>query len=80
MIDDTKSIRAKDIVDNPDDVYGFTRSHILIADSSINTSFSNLMDAINIMYDMGWELVNTHYYSTTMSAIMRNTNYKRKNG
>lgn len=80
MLDETKAIKAKDIVDNPDDVYGLNSSHIMLSDQSVGATFSNMMDAINIMYDMGWEVVSSNYSPNNfMFVIMKNTNYKRKN-
>jgi len=79
MLDEAKAIKAKDIVENPDDAYGLTRSHIIISDTSVGGSFSNMVDAINIMYDMGWEAINMTYDSSYMFTLMKNSNYKRKN-
>ncbi len=81
MLDESKAIQAKDIVADPDSVYGLTRSHILVGDSSANATFSNLMDAINILADAGWEVINTTYNPAYMHmfVMLRNPNYKRKN-
>lgn len=80
MLDETKAVKAKDIVDDPDAVYGLMRSHILVSDTSVNATFSNLMDAVEILYNAGWEVVSTTYDSTYMFMLMKNSNYKRKNG
>jgi hypothetical protein len=80
MLDETKAIKAKDIVDDPDTVYGLMRSHALITDTSMSLTFSNLMDAIEIMVDAGWEVINFAYDSTYGFVMMKNPNYKRKNG
>ena len=79
MLDETKAIKAKDIVDDPDSVYGLMRSHILISDSSNNVTFSNLMDSVEIMVEAGWDVVNTNYSAPYMFVMMKNPNYKRKN-
>lgn len=79
MLDESKVIKANDIVENPDAVYGLMRSHVMITDTSMNATFSNLMDAVNIMYDAGWEMTAMDYDSGYMFAMMKNTNYKRKN-
>lgn len=80
MLDETKAIKAKDIVDDPDSVYGLMRSHIMISDTSVNSTFSNLMDAIEIMVNAEWEVVNMTNNTTYMFVLMKNLNYKRKNG
>jgi len=79
MLDESKAIKAKDITDNPDEVYGLMRSHVLLTDSSMNATFSNLMDAVDILADAGWELVNITYDGGYMFAMFKNPNYKRKN-
>lgn len=80
MLDETKAIKAKNIVENPDDAYSLSRSHIMLTDQSINATFSNMVDAINIMYDLGWEVVSSTYsQSNFMFVLMKNSNYKRKN-
>lgn len=80
MLDETKAIKAKDIVDEPDEVYGLMRSHIMISDTSVNSTFSNLMDAIEIMVNAGWEVVNMTNNTTYMFVLVKNLNFKRKNG
>lgn len=80
MLDETKALKAKDIVDDPDSVYGLMRSHIMISDSSVNSTFSNLMDAIEIMVNAEWEVVNMTNNTSYMFVLMKNLNFKRKNG
>mgnify|MGYP000350541786 CR=1 FL=1 len=79
MLDETKAIKAKDVVNDPDSVYGLMRPYILLNDVSMTGSYSNMMDAITILADAGWEVVEMSYYST-MYVMMKNLNYKRKNG
>lgn len=80
MLDDSKAIKAKNIVENPDDAYTLSRSHIMLSDQSVGATFSNMIDAINIMYDLGWEVVSSTYSTNNfMFVLMKNTNYKRKN-
>ena len=79
MLDESKVIPAKDIVEDPDAVYGLMRSHVLISDSSINATFSNMMDAIEIMVESGWEVINMAYEGGVIFMMMKNLNYKRKN-
>lgn len=80
MLDETKAIKAKDIVDDPDAVYGLMRSHILLTDTSMTMTFSNLVDAIEILVNANWDTVNMAYDSGTMIVMMKNLNFKRKNG
>lgn len=80
MLDENKSIKAKDIVEDPELVYGLMRSHVLVNDSSMNATFSNLMDSVEILYDAGWEVINFAYDGGYGFVMMKNPNYKRKNG
>jgi hypothetical protein len=79
MLDDTKAIAAKDIVTQADTVYTLNRAYIIITDSSMTYTFSNMIDALNILYDAGWEVDGMTTVEFAMQVIMRNTNYKRKN-
>lgn len=79
MFDESKAIAAKDIVDEPEDIYGLIGAYIIIYDTSMTGTFRNLPDALNILYDKGWEVASM---STDTSGrtfvIMKNTQYKRK--
>jgi len=79
MLDESRTIKAKLIVENPDDVHTLQRSHIILHDTSVSTTFSSMVDAINILHDRDWEIVSMSYDSTHMFVIMNNPNYKRKN-
>ncbi|GAB5493905.1 MAG: hypothetical protein Phog2KO_41200 [Phototrophicaceae bacterium] len=79
MLDESKVIKAKDIVEDPESVYGLMRSHVMIHDSSNNVTFSNLMDSVEIMVEAGWEVVSTNYSPPYMFIMMKNPNFKRKN-
>ena len=79
MLDESKAVPAKDIVEDPDSVYGLMRSHVLISDLSMNATFSNLVDAVEICVEAGWDVVNMVYDGGYMFVMMKNPNYKRKN-
>jgi hypothetical protein len=79
MLDDTKAIAAKDIVNQADTVYALNRAYIIITDTSMTYTFSNMVDALNILYDAGWEVDGMSSADYAMQVILRNTNYKRKN-
>ena len=79
MIDESKAIKAKQIVDEPDAIFALNRAYIMIMDTSMTMSFNNLMDAINIMNDAGWSVESMANYSSYMFVLMKNSNYKKKN-
>jgi len=79
MADETKPVTAKDIVNDPQLVMGFMSEYIMIKDTSMMSSFKNMIEAINIFGEFGWETVSMSIdSSSTMFALIRNTNYKRK--
>ena len=79
MIDDSKFIKAQQIIENPDGVYNLDRAYVMLTDTSMTMSFSSLMEAINLMHDAGWEVNNMTNYGSYMFVLMKNTNYKKKN-
>lgn len=79
MADETKPITAKEIVKNPNLIMGFMSEYIMIKDTSMMTTYKNMIEAINILGDYGWETVSMSVDSSSnMLALVRNTNYKRK--
>lgn len=80
MTDETKPVTAKDIVNDPQLIMGFMSEYVMIKDKSMLSSFKNMIEAINIFGEFGWETVSTSIDSgNTMFALIRNTNYKHKN-
>lgn len=79
MIDDTKAIKAQQILDDPDAIYSLNRAYILLTDTSMTMSFSSLMEAVNVLHDAGWEINNMTSYGSYMFVMMKNLNYKKKN-
>ena len=79
LIDDSKTINARDITSEPDEVFTITRPYIFVRDESITGRFNELIEALTILKDAGWNAVNTIYTGGAMFVLMENTNYKRKN-
>lgn len=80
MADETKPVTAKDIVNDPQLIMGFMSEYVMIKDSSMLSSFKNMIEAINIFGEFGWETVSMSIdTSNRMFALIRNTNYNRKN-
>lgn len=80
MADETKPITAKEIVEDPNLILGLVSEYIMIKDTSMMTTYKNMIEAINIFGDYGWETVSISVDSNNnMLTLVRNTNYKRKN-
>ncbi|GAB5493904.1 MAG: hypothetical protein Phog2KO_41190 [Phototrophicaceae bacterium] len=79
MADETKPITAKEIVNDPSLIMGFVSEYIMLKDTSMMTTYKNMIEAINIFGDYGWETVSMSVdASNNMLVLVRNTNYKRK--
>lgn len=80
MTDESKPITAKGIINDPYQIMGFMNEYVMVKDTSVMSNFKNLIEAINIFGEYGWETVSMTLDSgMTMFALIRNTNYKRKN-
>jgi hypothetical protein len=79
MIDETKAIKAQQILDDPEAVYSINRAYILLTDTSMTMSFSSLMEAVNILHDAGWEVSHMTSYGSYMFVMLKNLHYKKKN-
>jgi hypothetical protein len=78
--DDSKPINAGDIVKEPQMILGFVNQYILVRDMSPMSNYKNLIEAINILGDYGWESVGlAGDAGGYMYALVRNTHYKLKN-
>ncbi len=78
--DENKSIPAADIVKDPESIYTLTNQYIMLRELSMMGSYNNTIEAINLLGDVGWEVVQLiNDSSGTMYALLRNTQYKRKN-
>lgn len=81
-MDESKAIAAADVVKNPDDVLGLVQRYILLRDQSIfKSSFDNMIQALNILANYGWEPIHMFYAdsSSQMFALLENIHYKQKN-
>ena len=79
-MDESKAILAKDIVEDSAQIPAIMSEYILLKDSALSGTFSNLIVAINILADYGWHPISTTMdASSTIYALIHNTNYKRKN-
>lgn len=78
-IDESKPIKASDIVREPDIVYNFINYYIMLVDTSITGSYKNLIEAINLLAERGWETVSLSRDSSgNMNALCRREYRKRK--
>lgn len=79
-LDENKSIPAADIVKDPQSVYTLMNQYVLLREMSMRGSYNNTIEAINLLGDVGWEVVQLiNDTSGTMYTLLRNTQYKRKN-
>lgn len=79
MIDETRVIPAKEIIDNPEDVLGFQRAYIMIIESDGVYRFVKLLEAMDILATQGWELVKIDIETSYGLALWKNPHFKAKN-
>lgn len=79
MLNETRTIKARDIINEPDAVYALTRPYILVGDDSLTGRFDSLLEALAILKDAGWDVVEAMYPGASMLVLLENTNYKTKN-
>ena len=74
------SIEASKIVEDPTRLDRMNAAYVLVRDTSMMGTFKNLMDAINILAERGWEVTNmVNNESGTIYVMMRNSYFKLKN-
>ena len=81
MPDESKPISATEIVDDPGLISTFLNEYVIIKDTSLMGTYKNLIEAINLFGEFGWEAVSMTNDNATggVMALMRNTRFKRKN-
>ena len=78
-MDETKPIKASDVVNEPDMIYRLVNFYVLVKDNSMTGSFKNMIEAINLFAERGWEVVAlTHDSSGNMHALCKNPHAKSK--
>jgi hypothetical protein len=71
-IDPKKAIVASKVIKNPDFFLNPLPTYILLINDEGNPGQQNLIEAINLLADMGWEVVSTSMDSMNrMYALMR---------
>jgi ATP/ADP translocase len=72
-MDATKPIPAKEIVENPTQKIKYNGRYIFVTDTSYMYTFVNMVAALNILAERGWEVVSVTMESGTMFALMQRT-------
>lgn len=81
MFNESKPIKAKDIIENPNDVHGLVRAYVVVEDSApLTGQTKHYLDAIEIMFQAGWEIIDFSHAGTEVRILFFNTFAKRKNG
>jgi hypothetical protein len=74
------SIEASKIVEDPTRLDRMGGAYVLVRDTSMMGTYKNLMDAVNILAERGWQVVNmVNNESGAMHVMMHNTYFKQKN-
>jgi hypothetical protein len=74
------SIEASKIVEDPTRLDRMDAAYVLVRDTSMMGTFKNLMDAVNMLAERGWEVINmVNNESGMIHVMMRNPYFKQKN-
>lgn len=80
MTDDTRPMQARDVVNDPSMINDWRNHYVMIRDTSLMGSYRNLLEAINLCSERGWETVSMAVDNAgNMFALLRDTRIKRKN-
>jgi len=78
VIDETRVIPAKEIIEDPDAVRGFQRAFIMIIEADSVYRFTKLLEAMDIMALQGWELVQLDIETSYGLTLWKNPHFKAK--
>lgn len=78
-INEARAINARDLANNPDEIYTFQRAYIMITETSLTNRFEPFLEAMQIVAEAGWEVISVDMQSSYAAAFCRNPNFKRKN-
>lgn len=79
-LDESKTISAAEYVKEPDICFTWTNYYVLLRDNSVMGTYSNLILAVNLLAERGWEALSAGGdASQGMFILVRNTTLKRKN-
>lgn len=70
-LNQSETINARDIVNDPDAHAEWTGMYVLISDTSMTANYRSLIMAINLLADRGWEVVSTDYDNVQMYALLK---------
>ena len=69
MLDPTKPLKAADIVDNPAALQSISQNYVIIFDPSWGGTFLNMITAINLLDEHGWETKGIAHSQGVMYAL-----------
>ena len=72
-IDASKVIEDPTLLDTADNLY------VLVKNTSVMGTYKDLIEAINVLAERGWETISISADSGTMYALCRSPHFKRKN-
>jgi hypothetical protein len=72
-IDASKILEDPTLLDTAENLY------VIVRNTSVMGTFKDLIEAINILAERGWETVSISTDSGTMYALVRSPHFKRKN-
>lgn len=78
-MDTSRPISAEEIIKDPGSVDFIYDHYIILRDMSMFARYTNLIKAINLLSERGWDIVSLSADASYMYALCRNPRVKRKN-
>jgi hypothetical protein len=72
-IDASKILEDPTLLDTAENLY------VIVRDMSVMGTYKNLIEAINIMAERGWETLSISIENNYMYGLVRSPHFKRKN-
>jgi hypothetical protein len=72
-INASKILADPTLLDTADNLY------VMVTDTSVMGTYKNMIEAINILAERGWETVSISADSGSMYGLVRSPHFKRKN-
>jgi hypothetical protein len=72
-IDASKIIEDPSLIDTAENLY------VIVSNMSVMGTYKNLIEAINILAERGWETISISIDNGYMYALCRSPHFKRKN-
>ena len=76
---DQTPIEASKILEDPTLLDTANNLYVIVRNTSMMSTYKDLIEAINVLAERGWEAISISVDSNVMYALCRSPHFKRKN-